>query len=500
MGFATWLQTHIVAAVATVFFTYLVASTAYSWYRLRKVPGPFLAGISYLWTLSVSSSGQDARIYSELAKKYGHLIRVGPDLVLTDDPDVLRRISGVRSTYIKDGFYRASLRHPDHDTMFSMISNSQHDKRKGQLADAYSKPGALGMEPIVDNILDVQTQYLRDKCAMNPGATAVVDLTTVTHYFTMDVITRLSFGKELGFLRNDTDVHGLLAAARVAMKTASVPLAVPFLRDITASRWFLKLFGPKATDKTGLGVFIGVAEEAVTKRYELDAPDEKDLLGAFIRRGLQPGPAISELQFVLLAGSETSASAMRVTMLYLMTTPRVYHKLKEVVQQAVREGVSSPIKQEEAKRIPYLQAVIYEGLRMRPPVPVMFPKVVPPQGDEIDGKFIPGGTAVGWNLIPTMRDARHWGRDPEIFRPERFIDVDDETRVSRERIVDLLFGHGRFGCAGKPLAQMELLKVYFELFRYFDFQLVNPVKPWSSESWNIWVEHDFMVQVTESSP
>lgn len=39
-----------------------------------------------------------------------------------------------------------------------------------------------------------------------------------------------------------------------------------------------------------------------------------------------------------------------------------------------------------------------------------------------------------------------------------------------------------------------------KLFRYFDFQLVNPAKPWKSEVWTVWVEKDYMVQVTETSP
>ena len=88
---------------------------------------------------------------------------------------------------------------------------------------------------------------------------------------------------------------------------------------------------------------------------------------------------------------------------------------------------------------------------MRPPVPTMFPKVVPPQGDEIDGKFIPGGTSIGWNLMPMMRSPRYWGHDPDIFRPERFMEADDKARLSMERNVDLAFGYGRYGCAGKPL-------------------------------------------------
>lgn len=58
----------------------------------------------------------------------------------------------------------------------------------------------------------------------------------------------------------------------------------------------------------------------------------------------------------MVAGSDTTASAIRATMLHLITTPRVYHKLKQVVREAVHEQrVSSPIQQEEAKKIPYLQ-------------------------------------------------------------------------------------------------------------------------------------------------
>lgn len=58
----------------------------------------------------------------------------------------------------------------------------------------------------------------------------------------------------------------------------------------------------------------------------------------------------------MVAGSDTTASAIRATMLHLITTPRVYQKLKQLVREAIQERrVSSPIQQEEAKKIPYLQ-------------------------------------------------------------------------------------------------------------------------------------------------
>lgn len=102
---------------------------------------------------------------------------------------------------------------------------------------------------------------------------------------------------------------------------------------------------------------------------------------------------------------------------------------------------------------------------MRPPAPLLFQKTVPPQGDMFNGIHLPGGTAIGHNLLPMMRDHELWGTDAAIFRPERWLEQQDnnEKRVGMERLVDLVFGYGRFGCAGKPLALMELNKVIFEV-------------------------------------
>lgn len=59
---------------------------------------------------------------------------------------------------------------------------------------------------------------------------------------------------------------------------------------------------------------------------------------------------------MIIAGFENTSSVIRSTMLYLMTTPQVYHRFKKEVMQAVQDGqVSTPITFEEAKRIPYLQ-------------------------------------------------------------------------------------------------------------------------------------------------
>lgn len=215
-----------------------------------------MAGITSLWEMSVTVTGQEAWVYNDLAKKYGHLIRISPNHVLTDDPDVLRRISGVRGTYGKDGFYSGSIKHPDHDTMFSTTDTPTHDAIKAKLAGPYGGRETSAMEPIVDGMIRALTQHIRDEAKLGPGRERVVNFDTIVTYFTMDVITRISFGRDFGFLRTHSDVFGIIEASRTAFRTYTIPISIPWLRNITTSSYFLKAFGPKSTDKTGPGVII----------------------------------------------------------------------------------------------------------------------------------------------------------------------------------------------------------------------------------------------------
>lgn len=42
-----------------------------------------------------------------------------------------------------------------------------------------------------------------------------------------------------------------------------------------------------------------------------------------------------------------------------------------------------------------------------------------------------------------------------------------------------------------------MLLIIMQLFKHFDFHLVNPTKPWNSESYNVYVEDSQWLRVTE---
>lgn len=160
-------------------------------------------------------------------------------------------------------------------------------------------------------------------------------------------------------------------------------------------------------------------------------------------------------------------------MLYLLTTPSALHKLRAEMDQGIKDGrISSPVTNAEAKELPYLQAVIKEGLRMHPPFIGLLAKEVPPQGEVIKGRFVPGGTKIGHSIWHAQRSEKVYGSDAEVFRPERWLEVVDEKAARlMEDTVQLCFGYGRWGCLGKGIALMELNKVFIEVregFRYME--------------------------------
>jgi cytochrome P450 len=148
-------------------------------------------------------------------------------------------------------------------------------------------------------------------------------------------------------------------------------------------------------------------------------------------------------------------------MLFIMTNPRVYNKLQLEIDATHRPG--SVISDAQARTLPYLQAIVKEGARIFPAATGIMSKVVPPEGDTINGIFIPGGTEIGKNDWSIQRDTKVFGEDSMVFRPERWLEAQGEDLEKMERSLGLLWGYGKYACLGKNIALMELNKCYFEV-------------------------------------
>jgi cytochrome P450 len=164
------------------------------------------------------------------------------------------------------------------------------------------------------------------------------------------------------------------------------------------------------------------------------------------------------------AGSDTSALAIRATLLYIITNPQVQAALLEEISNA---SISSPITDAESRKLPYLQAVIKEGLRVFPPVTGLMLKEVPAGGDTLNGLFIPEKTGIGWSAFGLMRNEKVWGDDAKMFRPERWLEGSPEEIQKKDLNLEMVFGYGKYQCLGKNVARMELNKIFVEVRDFY---------------------------------
>lgn len=97
-----------------------------------------------------------------------------------------------------------------------------------------------------------------------------------------------------------------------------------------------------------------------------------------------------------------------MAMLYILSTPRVYNRLTTELDAAVEKGeASTPILDAEAKKLPYLQAVIREGMRIFASQTPLLNKTVPQGGDTVAGFPVPEGTQVGMDGVSYSGDMIH---------------------------------------------------------------------------------------------
>lgn len=488
---------------------YYVVQSVQTYYALRQFGGHWSAGWSRLWLLRTQGSGEMNKRFTAINRKYGSTARVAPRMLITCDPELFRRMSAVRSPFTRGPWYAALKLHPERDNITSYVDERKHADIRTRMAPGYAGKENPHLEEDVDEQLLNLFGLLERKYVAKPeqGVYRIVDISRETSFFTLDVISKIAFGQTFGFLEKDEDPFGYLKNLEQFLPAIIVFGVYTELTKIMKIP-LIKSALPKSTDKRGLGRVMGFARDRVQERFGPKAIKRQDMLGSFINRGLTQGELESETLTQITAGSDSTASALRITLHFICTTPPVQERLLAEARAAIAAGhISRPIiKDSEARQLPYLQACIKEGLRIYPPVTGLMAKMVPEEGAmiEVNGveKFAPGGTQVGWNSWGMMHDPEIFGPDADIFRPERWLAKDD-SREEQDRIikmtetVSLCFGYGRFGCLGRGVATMELNKAVIEMLLRFNLQPCSLAKPFNEMVVGFYVHTDMNFIITE---
>ena len=96
-------------------------------------------------------------------------------------------------------------------------------------------------------------------------------------------------------------------------------------------------------------------------------------------------------RILLIAGSETTATLLSGVTYYLVTNPECYKRVRDEVRNAFAQPEQMTLA--STSQLPYLQAVLEEGLRIYPPVPIALPRRTTPGGDWVSGVWVPGNVS-----------------------------------------------------------------------------------------------------------
>ncbi len=353
------------------------------------------------------------------------------------------------------------------------------------------------MEADLDLIIFELLNLIERKYLSSGADSRPFDFATISQYFTIDVITQLSLGKALGFLKNEEDMYEYSATLAknlpVVNFISSVPSLIRFIRLPIVQKFLL----PSVKDKIGVGAIKGRIRDIVNERFANGGDSRNDMVVSFIKHGLTAAEIIDESMLQLFAGSDTTSTILRTGLLYIITNLRVYKRLREECD-GLNVPLNTIISNSSAIEQPYLAACIKEALRYHPAGTGMLPRVVPPEGDYHDGQFLPGGTEISFCAWNVFRHNEAYGPDYNSYRPERWLESSPEQLAKMEKAHDLVFGYGRYKCLGEKIARMELFKVMFELVRRFEITLVDSMVPLEhNENHGVFVQRGMWMRLEE---
>ncbi|KAK7391482.1 hypothetical protein VNO78_19898 [Psophocarpus tetragonolobus] len=224
-------------------------------------------------------------------------------------------------------------------------------------------------------------------------------------------------------------------------------------------------------------VFDPLIDERMRKRKEKDYVTNHDMLDILLDISEGSSGKIHKKQIkhlfldLFVAGTDTTAYGLERSMTELMHNPEVMRKVKKELAEKI--GVGKAVEEEEVGRLPYLQAVVKESLRMHPPAPLLLPRRAKVDV-EVCGYRVPKGAQVLINEWAIGRSPDVW-ENAHIFSPERFLDSDIDVKGRHFKLTP--FGSGRRICPGSPLAVRMLHNMLGSFINAFDWKLEADMDP-----------------------
>jgi cytochrome P450 len=456
------------AVVLLSFFTYRALL-----HPLAHIPGPFLAKFTGWWRHYHYFRGTWHDDILKVHRKYGRIVRIAPNELSVVDVDATKQLYGHGHNAPKTDWY-ATWEVPNAAPgLFAARDKKLHAFLRKRVAGAYSMSAILKYEVFIQDCLDLMLSRLEK----HAEAGSTVNMANWTNAFAFDVVGELAYGEQLGHLRTETDYNGLRKAifdGFIVMSTFGHFVGQSRLINNKFVNGILQLLGvPDAF----VGFQTWTARRVEERINNPGGNPREDMLSHFVRMKTDKGEPASFNEVLIEAmnimyvsrphartlpifansgrfsgaGADTTSIGMRSSLYYICTHPDVYTKVqKEVDDFYESNSLDGPISYQQTQRLPFLTAVCKEAMRLLPSIVYQLLRHAPP-GLTVDGRSVPAGTQIGISPLTQNRDMDVFGPDPDIFRPERWLE--DPEKAKYMETMNMTFGGtGPRMCIGRNLA------------------------------------------------
>ena len=404
----------------------------------------------------------------DYAQKYGDIIRIGgetsPPFVYISNPEGIKQVLTADPELFSVGKGNRILRFLLGDNSLILKDGNVHQRQRQLMMPPFHGDRLRNYSQLIWDITkQVTDQWERDK---------PFSIRETTQEITLRVILQVVFGLHQG--ERSQQLRHLITALLNSFDTPMTSSIVFFSflqKDWGAwSPWgrFLRL-----KQQIKEVIYQEISERrAEIQESETFSTNYTDILSLLMLAKDEDGQTMTDeelhdnLMSLLIAGHETTASALVWALYWVTYLPEVRHQLLEELDRLGDKP--TPI---EIAKLPYLSAVCAETLRIYPIVPAAFLRV-PQSPIEIMGYTFPAGSALALSVY-LLHQREDLYPQPKQFKPERFI----ERQYSAYEY--LPFGGSNRRCIGSALALLEIKLVLAYIVSRFELKLLtkHPVKP-----------------------
>ncbi|KAH0578707.1 hypothetical protein H2248_003835 [Termitomyces sp. 'cryptogamus'] len=359
---------------------------------LAKYPGPLPCKITKLYFAIVAFGGKQHKWYNELHRRYGDVVRIGPNELSFCSPDLIAPGLGSHGMPKSAAFDWHSI-DPDCKIMVAIRNPPQHAKVRRVWARGFTPEALRAYHPI----LDKRTEQLLNHLGERTGQ--AIDLSKWLTWFTHDVVNDMAFGDDLDTMQNK-DSQAFLETIEDAISFGIIifhlPWAAPFMRAI-----------PVIAKKSK--AFHNACYTRIKKRLEAGSESgTQDLIYHLMGNGRQGSTTldinqlVSDSPLIVGAGSDTTSLTLSTLFYFLLDNPVAYSRLQAEIDDS-KLAWNDPL---GLTHLEYLNAAINEALRILPAIPSGSSRapLIGSGGIALGSHFLPEGTTASIHTYTLHRD------------------------------------------------------------------------------------------------